>query len=88
MTIDNLNIKDVIDNKKFWKTLKPLLSDKGTCGSSKINLVVDQENLSDDKEIAETFNNYFNNAMKSLNLQCDPESLSDVSDEKYPIEQQ
>ena len=24
--------------------------------------------------------------MKSLNLQCDPESLSDISDEKYPIE--
>ena len=46
---DNLNIKDITDNKKFWKTLKPLVSDKGTCGSSKINLVVDDENLSDDK---------------------------------------
>ena len=42
--------------------------------------------MSDNKEIAETFNNYFNNAMKSLNLQCDPESLSDVSDEKDPVE--
>ena len=36
---------------------------KRTCGSSKIILVVDEENLSDDKEIAETFNNYFNNVV-------------------------
>ena len=42
--------------------------------------------MSDDKEIAETFNNYFNNAVKSLNLQCDPEHLNDVSDENDPIE--
>ena len=28
----NLNIKDITDNKKFWKTLKPLVSDKETCG--------------------------------------------------------
>ena len=24
----NLNVKDNVDNKLFWKTLKPLLSDK------------------------------------------------------------
>ena len=42
--------------------------------------------MSDDKEIAETYNNYFNNAVKSLNLQCDPEHLDDVSDENDPIE--
>ena len=67
------------------KTLKPLLSDKGTCGSSKINLDVDEENLSDGKEIAETFNNYFNNAVKSLNVQYDPKCLNDVFDENDPI---
>ena len=56
--------------------------------------------MSHDKEIAETFNNYFNNAVKSLNLHCDPEhsscseshckfrdfTISDVSDENDPIE--
>ena len=78
--------KDITDNKKLWKTLKPLVSDKGACRSSKINLVVDDENLSDDKEVAETFNNYFNNAVKSLNFQCYPEHLNDVSDENDPIE--
>ena len=61
------------------------MSDKGTCGSSKINLVVDDKNLLDDKKTAGTFNNYFNNAVKSLNLQCDPEHLNDVFDENDPI---
>ena len=84
---NNLNIKDITDNKNFWKTLKALLiSDKRICGSSKINLVVDEKNLSDDRKIAETYNNYFNNAVKFLNLQYDPEHLNDVCDENIPIE--
>ena len=42
--------------------------------------------MSDDKKIAETFNNHFDNAVKSLNLQYDPEHLNDVSDENDPNE--
>ena len=81
-----MDIKKITDNKKFWKTRKPLLSDKAKCGSSKINLVENDEILSTDREIAEAFNNYYSNAVKSLNLQCDFEHLSDVSDEIDPIE--
>ena len=33
------------------------------------------------KKITETFKNYFNKAVNSLNLQFDPEQLNDVSDE-------
>ena len=80
----NLNIQDITDNKKFLKKVKSLLSDKRTCGSSKINLVVGEESLSDDKEIAENFNNYFNNVMESLNLQ--PEHLNMVSYKNDPIQ--
>ena len=83
---DNLDITNTTDNKKFWKTVKPLLSDKARCGSSKINLVVNDEISSTDKEIAETFNTYYSNAVKSLNLQCDSEHLHDVSNETDPIE--
>ena len=38
------------------------------------------------KKLLKLFNNYFNNAVKSLNLQCDPEHLNSVSDENDPIE--
>ena len=37
------------------------------------------------KENAEVFNSYFNNAVMPLNLQCDREYLSDISDENDPI---
>ena len=83
---DNLDITNTTDNKKFWKTVKPLLSDKARCGSSKINLAVNDEVLSTDKEIAVVFNTYYSNAVKSLNLQCDSEHLHDVSNETNPIE--
>ena len=80
---NNLSIKELAGNKKLSKSL---LSDKGTGGSYNINVVVDEENLSDDKEIPETSNNCFNNEVESLNLQCNPEHLNDVSDENNPIE--
>ena len=63
-----------------------MLSDKAKCGSSKINLVENDAILSTYKEFAEAFNNYYSNAVKSLNLQCDSEHLSDVSNEIDPIE--
>ena len=82
-----MDIKNITYNKKFWKTLKPFLSDKAKCGSCKINLVENDEILSTDKQMAEAaFNNYYSNAVKSLNLKCDSEHVSDVSDETDPIE--
>ena len=39
---DNLNIKQVSDNKLFWKSIKPFFSDKGS-SSSKITLVQGNE---------------------------------------------
>ena len=35
---NNININSLVDNKKFWKTVKPLFSDKCT-NKSKIMLV-------------------------------------------------
>ena len=54
----SLNIKDIIDSKKFWKTVKPLISDKCNV-SNKINLVENDNLVSDDYEIAETFKMFF-----------------------------
>ena len=49
---DNLNEKDVSDNKTFWKTVKPFLSDK-IVSKEQILLVENEEIISGDSKIAE-----------------------------------
>ena len=43
----NLNIKDVTDNKKFWKTIKPCFSDKSK-NSERIVLIENDETVMKD----------------------------------------
>ena len=58
---------DITDNKLFWKTMKPLLSDKCTY-ASKISLV-HNDVISDDQELADIFNNFFEQAVDILGMQ-------------------
>ena len=46
------------ENKTFWKTVKPFLADK-TNKTSRIILIEDEKTISQDIEIAKTFNEYF-----------------------------
>ena len=63
----NLKPANICDNKKFWNTIKPLFSEK--CVSrDDITLVENKKIISDDKQIADIFNNFFSNAVKSLNI--------------------
>ena len=80
-----LNIKDIIDSKKFWKTVKPLISDKCNV-SNKINLVENDNIVSDDYEIAETFKIFFDNAVKNLNVLGDSDSLSPTFHLDNPVD--
>ena len=59
--------KNVIDNKKFWKTVKPLLSDKSV-SREKINLTENEKMLTSEFETAETFNNFFSNIVQENNI--------------------
>ena len=63
---NSLNIKQVSDNKPFWKSVKPFFSDKGS-NSSKITLVEENNIISDEEEIANLMNNYFIDITKTLN---------------------
>ena len=63
----NLDSNNFIDNRKFWQTMKPLFSNSGK-GSRRITLAEKDEILSDDKTIAEKFNEYFVDAVSSLEL--------------------
>ena len=59
-TMCNLDISKVRDNRVFWKIVKLNISDKVKI-RSKITLVEDDKILSQDAEIAKTFNEYFIN---------------------------
>ena len=56
----SLDTKVVTDNRTFWKTVKPFLSEKVT-KHSKINLVEDDKIISCDNQIAKKFSEYFIN---------------------------
>ena len=62
-----LNLNNINDNKKFWTTLKPLFSDKGGTKDN-IVLVEDDKIISGDIEVAQSFNIFFENAVKSLGI--------------------
>ena len=51
----NLDMNSVTDNKKFWRTVKPLFTDKVQTSSS-ITLVENEKIITNDNEIAEIFN--------------------------------
>ena len=63
----NLNEKNVIDNRKFWKTVKPMLSNKFV-NNEKITLVDNEKIITNDKEIAKVLNDFFSNIIKTLNI--------------------
>ena len=68
-----LDLKQFNDNKTFWQNMKPFLSDKNKA-TGKITLINDDE-ISDDLEIAEKFNEYFKNAVITLNLPSNEDLL-------------
>ena len=61
---NNLNNNKITDNKLFWKRVKPLLPEKGTRFAN-INLVDKVNIISEDRDVAETLNNFFEKDVKS-----------------------
>ena len=66
----NLNVKDMSDNRKFWKTIKPYFSNK-YLNSNKLLLKGKGNLVSDEKELAIIMNNFFINITKDLELKKD-----------------
>ena len=75
----NLNEKQITNNKRFWKTVKPFLSNK-VQSSERINLTDENDSLvTDCGKVATELNSFFSSVVKNLNIPshegCDP--LSD-----------
>ena len=63
----NLKSSEVCDNKKFWKTVKPLFNEQ-TVSTDAITLKEGNVLVSDDAKVSEIFNEFFGSAVKSLNI--------------------
>ena len=79
-----LGLKNVSDNKKFWKTVKPFLSDKVTT-FSKISLVEKGGIISDESKVVNAFSNFFENSIRSLGIKGNEHSQENY-DLKNPVE--
>ena len=61
-----LEINNLTDNKKFWRTMNPFFSNKGN--REDVVHIDGEKIISDDTEVAETFNEFFKNCVDSLNI--------------------
>ena len=62
---NNLNVKDVTEKQHFWKTIKPLLTDK-TKNSNNIILTENCQTIKEDEKICKIFSTCFTNVTKAL----------------------
>ena len=82
---ENLDLNVITDSKKFWKTVKPFLSEKSIGCLSNINLKTEDIIITDDAIISETFSTVFDNAVKSLQIENEPTCPDEFFDDENPI---
>ena len=63
----NLDARQITDNRKFWKNIKPLFPTK-TIDASNIILFDNDKVIRNEADVAEKFNNYFSNVVETLNI--------------------
>ena len=74
----NLDLANITDNKRFWKTTKPFFSDKGI-GKTEISLIEEDNIFQEDLEVAKIMNDFFSNVVKSLNVSVPGEYKKEIS---------
>ena len=75
----SISPKSIDNDKKFWKMVKPMFSNVNPM-SDKIILIEDEKIITDDTEIAESFNTYFLNITDSLGLSAPEDNYTDDLD--------
>ena len=63
----SLDIKKVTDNKTFWKTVKPFLSDK-IVSTERISLIDNCEVVATEQDTANVLNTFFSNIVTNLKI--------------------
>ena len=72
---ESRDVKYVKDNKKFWKKILSLFSNK-IKSKKKITLAENDEIISSDEEVTKTFQNFNSSIVKNLNTPRDKTHLS------------
>ena len=65
-----LDNKTVTDDRKVWKAVSPLFSEKTFCKES-IILKEHGKTITDNEKLAQKFYNFFSNIVKNLNIDSD-----------------
>ena len=55
---NNLDVRNITDNKQSWNTVKPFFSNK-VGDNERVTLIEADKVVSEDREVAETFKSYF-----------------------------
>ena len=79
-----LDIKNLTDDMKFWRSVKPLFNDKVKT-SLTIILMENDEIVSEDRGVATILNDYFSNITKSLNIADNNENVSTGDEISDPV---
>ena len=82
---NNINLNRITDNKNFWGTMKPFLTDKGVSRNS-ISLIEGTKMITEDSDVAETLNNYFDEAVLLLGINEPSQHLIENHHANDPID--
>ena len=77
---NSFNLNDISENKMFWKTIKPFLTEKNKTINN-IILTESNQTVREDKAICQIFNTYFTDVTKDLKLRLVDESQSFENEE-------
>ena len=68
---ENINVKDINDNKRLWKTIKSFFSKKGL-NTNKLMLIEKNNLIPGESVFANMMNQIFTSITKQLNLKISP----------------
>ena len=72
------------NNRKFWKTMNPLFSEK-SCSKELISLINKDVLITKNEDLAKTFNNFFSSVVKKLGIKHVPDDESNLRNVDDPI---
>ena len=80
----NLDTKIMKDNRKFWKTVNPLFSEKSYSKES-ISIINKDGLITENEDLAMTFKIFFSNIVNKLDIEDVPDDESNLSNIDDPI---